>query len=150
MPETSTALFRSATTDAFPAGVVKDGVPAAGVLYPDFYERTLPDGRLREPDVVVFHDTRGDEWVQELGGTSLFDKANVFKGKRWLSFEIPQGTVIPDSLIIRNTGYNKRFEATHYQIESAAKTMRMDSYKGALDNLARNALVRSLATAKTI
>jgi len=60
---------------------------------------------------------------------------------------IPQGTVIPDSLIIRNTGYNKRFEATHYQIESAAKTMRMDSYKGALDNLARNALVRSIATA---
>ena len=149
MAETSTALFRSVTTDAFPAGVVKDGVPATGVLYPDFYERTLPDGRLREPDVVVFRDTKGDEWVQELGGTSLFDKANVFKGKRWLSFEIPQGTVIPESLIIRDTGYNRRFEATHYQIESAAKTMRMDSYKGALDNLARNALVRSLAATKT-
>ncbi|MFL6625873.1 MAG: hypothetical protein ACJ8G1_05430 [Vitreoscilla sp.] len=27
--------------------------------------------------------------------------------------------------------------------------MRMDSYKGALDNLARNAIVRSLAAAKS-
>ena len=71
MAETSTALFRSVTTDAFPEGVVKDGVAATGVLYPDFYERTLPDGRLREPDVVVFRDTKGDEWIQELGGTSL-------------------------------------------------------------------------------
>ncbi|MFL6699133.1 MAG: hypothetical protein ACJ8GJ_18345 [Vitreoscilla sp.] len=149
MAETSTALYRSVTSDAFPDGVVKDGVPAAGLLYPDFYARTLPDGKVRDPDVVVFRDTRGDEWVQDLGGTSLFDKANVFKGKRWLSFEIPEGTVIPDSLVIRDTGFNKRFQATHYQIESAAKTMRMDSYKGALDNLARNAIVRSLAAAKS-
>ncbi len=50
---------------------------------------------------------------------------------------------------MRDTGFNKRFQATHYQIESAAKTMRMDSYKGALDNLARNALVRAMAAAKT-
>ena len=149
MAETSTALFRSVTSDAFPDGTVKDGVAATGVLYPDFHERTLPDGRLREPDVVVFRDAKGDEWVQDQGGTSLFDKANVFKGKRWLSFEIPQGTVIPDSLVVRNTGFNKRFQATHYQIESAARTMRVDSYKGALDNLARNALVRALAAAKT-
>ena len=150
MAETSTALYRSVTSDAFPEGTVKDGVPAAGLLYPDFYTRTLPDGKIRDPDVVVFRDTKGDEWVQDLGGTSLFDKANVFKGKRWLSFEIPQGTVIPDSLIIRDTGFDKRFQATHYQIESAAKTMRMDAYKGALDNLARNAIVRSVATAKTV
>jgi hypothetical protein len=57
MAGTSTALFRSVTSDAFPAGVVKDGAAANGVPYPDFYERTLPDGRLREPDVVVFRDT---------------------------------------------------------------------------------------------
>ena len=57
--------------------------------------------------------------------------------------------MIPDSLIIRDTGFNRRFQATHYQIESAARTMRMDSCKGALDNLARNAIVRSLAAAKS-
>ncbi len=57
--------------------------------------------------------------------------------------------MIPHSLIIRDTGFNRRFQATHYQIESAARTMRMDSYKGALDNLARNAIVRSLAAAKS-
>jgi hypothetical protein len=61
----------------------------------------------------------------------------------------PQDTVIPESLIIRSTGDNKRFEATQGQIESAAKTMRMDSDKRALDNLARNALARSLAATKT-
>ncbi len=150
MAETSTALYRSVTSDTFPDGVVKDSVAAPGLLYPDFHERPLPDGKVREPDVVVFMDSKGEEWVQDKGGTSLFDKANVFKGKRWLSFEIPQGTVIPDSLIIRNTGFNKRFQATHYQIESAAKTMRVDAYKGALENLARNAIVRSLASAKTV
>ncbi len=150
MAETSTALYRSVTSDTFPDGVVKDGVAAPGLLYPDFHERPLPDGKVREPDVVVFMDSKGEEWVQDKGGTSLFDKANVFKGKRWLAFEIPQGTVIPDSLIIRNTGFNKRFQATHYQIESAAKTMRVDAYKGALENLARNAIVRSLASTKTV
>jgi hypothetical protein len=95
MAETSTALFRSVTTDGFPEGTVKDGVAATGVLYPDFYERTLPNGDLRQPDVVVFRDTKGDEWVQDLGGTSLFDKANVFKGKRWLSFETPPEPSFP-------------------------------------------------------
>ncbi len=37
---------------------------------------------MREPDVVVFMDSKGEEWVQDKGGTSLFDKANMFKGKR--------------------------------------------------------------------
>jgi hypothetical protein len=72
---------------------------------------------------------------------------SVFKGKSWLSFEIPAGTVIPASLIIRETGYNQRFKANHYQIECAAKSLRIDAFKGALDNLARNAVVRSVELA---
>lgn len=149
MAETERALFRSVTKDGFPDGLVKDGVPVTGVLYPDFVERDLGDGKIRAPDVVVFKDSKGDDWVQDQGGTSLFDKANVFKGKKWLSFGIPKGTVIPDSLVVRNTGFNARFQATHFQIESAARSMRVDAYKGALDNLARNALVRALAIATT-
>jgi hypothetical protein len=47
----------------------------------------------------------------------------VFKGKSWLSFEIPEGTVVPASLVVRETGYNQRFKANHYQIECAAKSM---------------------------
>ncbi len=85
---------------------------------------------------------------QEHGGTSLFDRAGVFKSKAWLSFTIPEGTIIPESLIIVFTGHNKKFNANHYQIEPKAKTMRMDAYKDALDNLARNAIVRAGELAK--
>ena len=42
------------------------------------------------------------------GATSLFDVKSVFKGKSWLCFEIPEGTVIPASLVVRETGYNPR------------------------------------------
>ena len=45
------------------------------------------------------------------------------------------------------TGHNARFKADHYQIECLAKTMRVDAFKGALDNLARNAVVRLVALA---
>jgi hypothetical protein len=71
----------------------------------------------------------------------------VFKSKSWLSFTIPKDTVIPDSLIISFTGFNKVFNANHYQIECLAKMMRVDSFKGALDNLARNAVVKSIELA---
>ena len=37
-------------------------------------------------------------------------------------------------------GRNKTFDADHWQIESVAGTMAMDAMKGALDNLARNAI----------
>ena len=42
-------------------------------------------------------------------------------------------------------GRNKTFDADHWQIESVAGTMAMDAMKGALDNLARNAIVRLIA-----
>ncbi len=95
----------------------------------------------------MFRDGLGQEWVKSAGGTSLFDVKGVFKGKSWLSFEIPEGTAIPRSLVIRETGYNERFKANHYQIECAAKSMRVDAFKGALDNLARNALARKVELA---
>ena len=144
MTTTNVSLWRSVRKEQFPNGTVVDNVPVTGVLYPDFYERELPSGDIRAPDVSVFKDENSVEWVREGGGTSLFDKDKVFKSKSWLSFSIPGGTLIPDSLIVRETGYNKRFAATHYQIECRAKMMRMDAFKGALDNFARNALVRSV------
>jgi hypothetical protein len=73
-------------------------------------------------------------------GTSLFDRANVFGTKFWWNFTIPKGTVIPDSLQIRFTGRNDVYAADHYQIEALARRMPVESLKGALDNLARNAV----------
>lgn len=147
MTSTDKALWRSVRKEEFPDGVSMEGKPAPGVLYPDFYARALPNGSMRQADVVLYRDALGQEWVKSAGGTSLFDVKGVFKGKSWLSFEIPEGTVIPASLIVRETGYNERFKANHYQIECAAKSMRIDAFKGALDNLARNAIARSVERA---
>lgn len=146
MATTSLSLFRSVREEQFATGTIIEQMPAPEILYPDFEARLLPSGKQRAADVTitVAEDT---QWVNSGGGTSLFDKANVFKSKKWLSFTIPAGTEVPDSLTIRNTGYNRTFSATHYQIESAAAKMRLDAYKGALDNLARNAVVRSIELA---
>ena len=147
MTTTSKALWRSVRKEDFPEGTVIEGKPAPCVLYPDFYPRQLPSGSMRQADVQLFRDKSGQEWVKSAGGTSLFDVKGVFKGKSWLSFEIPEGTPIPKSLIIRETGYNERFKANHYQIECASKSMRIDAFKGALDNLARNSLARKVELA---
>lgn len=144
MSKTEVALFRSVRHEVFPDGTIVDNMPAPGVLYPDFEERTLPDGNIREAD-VIYPNPKNRTIIATGGGTSLFDRPNVFSEKNgWLSFPIPEGTIVPDSLFIRNTGYNRSRKATHYQIECRAATMQVDAYKGALDNLARNAVVRSI------
>ncbi|WP_036254308.1 hypothetical protein [Methylobacter sp. BBA5.1] len=150
MEETTVDLFRSIRIEQFPRGAIIDTQPAPEILYPDFEPRQLPNGKTRKRDIDSFADQNGDMWVETGGGTSLFDRAKVFQGKSWLSFEIPKGTVIPESLVVRFTGYNKIFDANHYQIESKAKMMRMDSFKGALDNLARNAIVKAIELGKKI
>ena len=81
-------------------------------------------------------------------GTSLFDKSNAFGSKHWWYFTIPIGTVIPDSLRIRHTGRNDTYQAEHYQIEAAARSMPVEAFKGALDNLARNAVVKLYENAR--
>ena len=136
-------LYRSCRIEQFPKGVMEDLTPAVGLLDPDFYPKPLEGGGSCAADVDI-EVSEGVEWVLAGGGTSLFDRAGVFTKPGWLSFELPDGTPIPESLVILNTGYNKRFKATHYQIESKAGRMRKDSMQGALDNLARNAIARSV------
>ena len=136
-------LYRSCRIEQFPNGVMENLTPSVGLLDPDFYEKPLEGGGARAADVDI-NVIDGIEWVLSGGGTSLFDRAGVFTKPGWLSFEIPDGTPIPESLAIVNTGYNKRFKATHYQIESKAGRMRKDSMQGALDNLARSAIARSI------
>lgn len=144
MPESvDVDLFRSVRVENFPDGVLRDMEPAPHVLEPDFYARDTGNGKVREADVKI-DVVNGVEWVRSGGGTSLFDKPSVFKRPGWLSFELPQGTPIPDSLVIKNTGYNKLFKATHYQIESRTLLMTKESMCGALDNLARAAIARSV------
>jgi hypothetical protein len=78
----------------------------------------------------------------ESGGTSLFNKSNLFGPTYWWYFKIPVGTVIPPQLRIRFTNHNDTYDADHYQIEAANAGLRVDAYKQALDNLARNAVTK--------
>ena len=146
--QTSVDLYRSCRIEQFPNGVLEGLDPAPGILDPDFYPKPLEGGGSRAADVQV-DKIDGVEWVRSGGGTSLFDRPGVFTKPGWLSFEIPEGTPIPDSLVVVNTGYNKRFKATHYQIESKAGMMAKEAMQGALGNFARSAIARSVELARS-
>lgn len=147
--KTTLDLYRSIhkTTPGYDDGPIVDGAAVSGVLYPDFEPRKISKTRTRPADLTTFDGEGGVKMVRNDGGTSLFDKAHVLPGgvDNWHSFKLPTETVIPSSLKIRFTGHNKTFDADHWQIESVAGTMAMDAMKGALDNLARNAIVRLIA-----
>jgi Tse2 ADP-ribosyltransferase toxins len=144
--KTTVNLFRSIhkTTPGFEQGPIVDDKAVIGVLYPDFETRDLGSGRTRAADVKTFRGEGGVTMVRTGGGTSLFDRAFAIPGgtKFWHCFKIPKDTVIPDSLIVRFTDRNEKFNANHYQIEVKTGTMSVDAMKGALDNMARNAIVR--------
>lgn len=144
--KTTLNLYRSIhrTTPGYDDGPIVDGVAVTGVLYPDFEPRKIGKNKFRAADLSSFDGDGGVRMVRNDGGTSLFDKPDVLPGgaKTWHSFKIPKDTVVPESLNVRFTGHNRTFAADHWQIESRAGTMAMDAMKGALDNLARNAIVR--------
>lgn len=139
-------MWRSVRKEQYPDGTVIDGKAVEGVLYPDFERRPITSGpskgEMRPADVKV-----KDGFVQPGGGTSLFDKADVFGTKYWCCFPLPEGTVIPEPLIIAGPKFNAKYNADHYQIETRIP-IRLDSFKSALDHLARNAIVRICELAK--
>jgi hypothetical protein len=145
MPNTTTELYRSVQQKDFRNGVIVDGKAVTGVLYPSFEDKTYKskgEWKTRRADIYPYID-KGEKFVGTEGGTSLFDVCGCFGHVYWFYFTIPKGTVIPDSLKVRNTGFNQTYGATHYQIE-ASNPMTLAAFKGALDNLARNAVVKSL------
>lgn len=147
MPVCPADLWRALHSDDFPEGATfPDGSARPGILYPLFERKTLPKpgggSRIREPDVTV-----REGMVQTGGGTSLFDRPNCFKGKSWRYFSIPKDTEVDPNLKIISTGYNDFFAAEHYQIE-VQKPMFVAALKGALDNLARAAILKSVENAR--
>lgn len=155
MTTTSVRLYRSVRKEDFEQGPIVGDAPAPGVLHPAFEDKPFiqqtPDGpvqKTRPADTRPFPGDDGAMMVAPFKGTSLFDKANVFPAKYWWSFVIPAGTDVPGSLVVRFTDHNVRYKADHYQIEPKAGIMRLDAYKGALDNLARSALVKFIAESR--
>jgi hypothetical protein len=145
MTTTGVALYRRVRKDEFPGGPVVDGHAVSGVLYPSFEDTPLPNGRTRLADIRPERDSAGEEFVNPGAGASLFDRKNRTRFPRnyWWFFTLPEGTIIPESLKIVPGEFSTRFGANHYQIEPAAQRMSLAAYKGALDNLARNAVVKS-------
>lgn len=157
MPTTSTSLYRAIKNGTFKDDkfVQEDGEPVPGLLYPRFEATTYIDGygkeQVSQADVTVLPKSTGDE-VDKGGGTSMFDVDGWFGFGYWKCFHVPEGTEYPDNLVIKR-GKSKRTNKSgnrqgyHYQIEPRTR-MTVVAYKGALDNFARNAIVKQVTKAR--
>lgn len=144
MVESTVALYRAVRRrGVFRRGVIQDGKAVEGVLYPDFEAKTYFNNRLqrvvsRPPDVAG--DPQGG--VTEGGGTALLDRNQTFGLASWHYFTIPRGTPIDYSLVLRHLGRNSRLNAEQYRIEVRTGGTSIQTFKGALDNLARAAVAK--------
>lgn len=142
--ETKVAMWRSVRKEDYPNGPVVDGKIVEGILYPSFEDTLITSGPRKGESRLAdarIDKTKDGIFVLPGGGTSLFDKKDVFGAKHWVCFTIPAGTTYDPSLKLVGPEENKRYNADHYQIEPRTR-MRIDAFKGALDNFARNALAR--------
>lgn len=146
MPSTDKDYFRAANKGLFKHGVweVEGETPADGILYGDIEARSwtvtkLVKGGLRVQQVRTRLDWEIRNGYMEPGsGTSLHDHEGEFGYLAWSYFKIPEGTVVPDNLIIVQRG-----KPDHYQIEVRnGGELTPDALRGALDSLARNCVVR--------
>lgn len=126
--------------------------PCENPLYPDFVAREIRKGQFRPADVTI-EKRNGLEYIipkvakktpdsiWKAQGTSLFDRPNTFVGKNWEYVEIPEGTKIPDGLLIVKDNYNERFKAVHYSIVPN-HAMSVKAFKLLIDTLLRNIEIR--------
>lgn len=126
----------------------------AGSLYPDYTGFLRKDNTFRAPDVTTFTDDTATEWIRGVNdidpktgrryvspneGVSLSTTPGKFGYTLWFYFLLPQGTPIPDSLDVIQTGRDQ----SHYSIR-CKNMLRKDAYQGALDNLARSAIAKAV------
>ncbi|CAI8914812.1 Tse2 family ADP-ribosyltransferase toxin [Methylocaldum szegediense] len=124
-----------------------------GFLYPDYTGFWRKDNTFRAPDVTTFTDDTGTEWIRGVNdtdprtgrhyvsrneGVSLSTTPGKFGYKFWFYFLLPEGTPVPDSLDVVQTGTDQ----SHYAIR-CKNLMRKDAYEGALNNLARAAIAKA-------
>ena len=154
MPTTKTDLYRSVMGNTFKS--IKIGLyPGDGVLDPR-WESTQYFNKKRDQmvtsaaDVDVVTGKDGPE-VLAGGGTSLHDVSGWFPSKE---FWIPEGTEYSDEIHIREDAkkktspFNSSVSGHHCQLEPRTR-MSVLAFKGALDNMARAAVVRQCELAKT-
>ncbi|WOD14245.1 Tse2 family ADP-ribosyltransferase toxin [Paraburkholderia kirstenboschensis] len=152
MATTDVDLYRAVQKNTYDGWFESDGMPKDGFLYPSFnrtkfFNRKEQRWIDRRPDVAV-KDGNVDK---DGGGLSMHDTAGVLGFASWKYFGAPKGTEYQD-LFINGPGEKKAIraggiEGCHYQIEPA-RMMTVETYKGALDNFARAAIVRQVKLAK--
>lgn len=105
---------------------------------------------IKAPDVALQRSADDAPWyVLKDGGTSMHDVPGWFGYTTWNYFYVPQGTeYCAETLFIKRDKKNKwnrtkTVKGRHYTIRPKIR-MRLDAYLGALDNLARAAIVRSV------
>ena len=149
MAKTTTHLYRSVMDERFTISI--GAYPGDGVLDPRWQQTTYIDRkgltRTSQADVVVV----GDE-VEAGGGTSLHNVPGWYSAP---DFWIPEGTEYSYvDIHIRadkkqtTSPYNRKLSGTHYQLEPKFK-MPVVSFQGALNNMARAAIVQQIAVSKT-
>lgn len=152
MAQTNVHLFRSVMDERF--SIKADEYPGDGVLDPRWNDTNYVDKkgrtRLSRADVVVEYGAKGPE-VLTGGGTSLH---NVPHWYSYDDFWIPSGTEYSDADIfirkdddLRTSPYNRKLTGYHYQLEPKQR-MTVLSFQGALNNMARAAVVRQIALSK--
>ena len=155
MATTSTDLYRSVMGNVFKR--IEIGVyPGDGVLDPrweptEYFSKKLGRMVTSDADVDVVVGGKDGPEVLPDGGTSLHDVAGWFPCKE---FWIPAGTEYTDEIFIRKDAKQKacpsdpHLRGFHYQLEPRTR-MTVTAFKGALNNMARAAVVRQCDLART-
>jgi hypothetical protein len=154
MATTDTDLYRSVMDKKFKS--IKIGLyPGDGVLDPrweshQYFSKKLNRMVTSAADVDIVAGKDGPE-VQTGGGTSLHDVPDWFPTKE---FWIPKGTEYTEEISIRKDAKQKtcpsnpNLKGYHYQLEPRTQ-MTVIAFKGALNNMARAAVVQQCKLVKT-
>lgn len=159
MTQISKNLYRAIIDGTFiavdPTADPDSEAPVEGVLYPRTEASTHFDrfGRewTRRAEMTVF-SMQDDAMVDIDGGTVLFDVAGWFGYAGWRYFELPEGTVLPESLKIERSRHITSnlpgsLQGRRHVIVPLTR-MSLEAFKAALDHLARNAVVRQIELAR--
>jgi hypothetical protein len=97
----------------------------------------MSNGLVRKPDITIENGwVRVKHWPR---GISTFDRPGIPRGKDWVHYKIPTGTILPAGLVVVRDSFNNTFQATHYTI-APAYDMPLAAFKALLSRLAKNAI----------
>lgn len=152
MATTDVTLYRSLVGDDSKLRV-RDGVPDPGMLDPQWDAKSWTDRegnkKTRNPDVRILMGPDGPEVQPDGKGTSLHDVSGWFPSRE---FVIPAGTTYSDEILIvkdahPKTNPKRTVTGFHYML-TARTRMAPVTFKGYLDNMAREAVAMQVRGAR--